>query len=426
MRTWLVAVSLWASLLTGTAGAESGGAAINMVGGTVGLDHEVLQSAVNRFMLANPDVTVRILYVPEHSNNRLVLLRNFLEAQSPELDVIQLDVVWAHELAGHLLDLSVLADSARATDPQLLADTTIGGRLVSLPWYVTTGVLYYRSDLLSRYGFAQPPRTMTELEQMAAVIQAGERADGNTGFWGYVWQGDAYEGLTVNALEWWHAAGAGSLLERPGHVSVNNPAAVAALERARAWIGTISPPAVLGFAENQAVQQFTHGQAAFLRSWQTDHAIFRDSPRLAGRYGVTRLPAEQPVGMHGGSGLAISAYSQAPEAALRLVEFLVSEQEQRAAALDAARIPTRPGLYTHPVLNLALPFLADLQPVLAGGTRRPVAPVGSLWAAVSALTFTTVHEVLRGDIEAAAALERLEEHLVSVTGLPAGPVPEQP
>lgn len=425
MRSWLVTVTLCALLLTGTVSARSDGAAINMVGGTVGLDHEVLQSAVNRFMIANPDVTVRILYVPEKSSNRLVLLRNFLEAQSPELDVIQLDVVWAHELAGHLLDLAVLTESVLATDPSLLAATTVGGRLVSLPWYVTTGVLFYRSDLLSKYGFDGPPRTLTELEQMASVIQAGERAAGNDDFWGYVWQGDAYEGLTVNALEWWHAAGAGSLLERSGHISVNNPAAVSALERARAWIGTISPPAVLGFAENQAVEQFTHGQAAFLRSWQTDHAIFRDSPRLAGRYGVARLPTEQPVGMHGGSGLAISAYSEAPEAALRLVEFLVSDQEQRTAALDAARIPTRPALYGHPVLNLALPFLSELQPVLTGGTRRPVTPVGSLWAAVSALTFATVHEVLRGDIGAGDALVRLEEQLVGITGLPAGPVPPQ-
>ena len=75
---------------------------------------------------------------------------------------------------------------------------------------MNVGVLYYRSDLLHRYGYNTPPRTWDELERMAVRIQAGERARGEKDFWGFVWPGAAAEGLTCNALEWQMDAGAGA------------------------------------------------------------------------------------------------------------------------------------------------------------------------------------------------------------------------
>ena len=55
---------------------------------------------------------------------------------------------------------------------------------------------------------------------------------GNGGMWGYVWQGRAYEGLTCNALEWVASAGGGTVVDRDGQVTVNNPRAVAAVDQA--------------------------------------------------------------------------------------------------------------------------------------------------------------------------------------------------
>ena len=66
---------------------------------------------------------------------------------------------------------------------------------------------------------------------MATKIQAGEKK-ANPNFWGYVWQGAAYEGLTCDALEWIYSHGGGTIVDNKGNVTVNNPQAIAALNMA--------------------------------------------------------------------------------------------------------------------------------------------------------------------------------------------------
>ena len=52
---------------------------------------------------------------------------------------------------------------------------------------------------------------------MAKKIQDGEQAS-NPNFYGFVFQGNSYEGLTCDALEWLASSGGGQIIdERQGH-----------------------------------------------------------------------------------------------------------------------------------------------------------------------------------------------------------------
>src|SRR5690606_11371827 len=101
----------------------------------------------------------------------------------------------------------------------------------------------------------------------AEKIQNGERKAGNRNFWGFVFQGRAYEGLTCNALEWIHSFGGGTIADATGAVTINNPHAKKALTLAASWIGTITPRGALNYMEEEARGVFQTGNAAFLRNW---------------------------------------------------------------------------------------------------------------------------------------------------------------
>lgn len=416
-------------LLTGVLGMLLSAAAmaqvsINMATGTAGVDYEVLQSAVNRFMIHNPDVEVRVLLMPEVTNDRHNLLNNFLEVGSPELDVIQVDHIWLPELAPHLMDLSEMG-AASGIPPWLLEVATVEGRQVGMPWYANLGVLFYRSDLLENYGYSGPPASWAELADMARTVQAGERAAGNSEFWGYLWQGAHYEGLTVNALEWLATSQAGTIIEADGAISVANSRAADALLRARSWLADISPHDVLTHTEPQTMLHFSHGNALFVRAWVTYNAVLMDSPRLQDRYRVAMLPTgSQPgsrqVGAYGGQSLAISAYSTQEEAARRLVEFLGSEPEQRAAAQDGSRIPTRSDLWSDEQVNSAIPFLAGLMPLEEHTVIRPFRHAGGDWSHISDTVASAVHRLLAGTHDVHFGLEELAIQLQADTGQPRG------
>jgi trehalose/maltose transport system substrate-binding protein len=97
--------------------------------------------------------------------------------------VVSIDVIWSGMLSPYLIDLkSYLADQLSTQYPAVMASYTVGTRVVAIPRHAYVGVLFYRPDLLRRYGYEKPPSNWEELETMAKRIQLGERARGERDF----------------------------------------------------------------------------------------------------------------------------------------------------------------------------------------------------------------------------------------------------
>jgi len=398
---------------------------ITVAAGAVGQELELTREAAQRYMEAHPDVEVRVIDTPDLATDRYGLYLQFFEARSSDIDVYQIDVIWPGDLAEHLLDLYEFGAKEIADEhfPAIIENNTVDGRLVGIPWFTDAGLLYYRTDLLEKYGL-EVPKTWAEFEEVARIIQEGERAEGNEDFWGFVWQGNAYEGLTCNALEWIYSNGGGTIISPDGVITINNPNAIEAIEMAARWVGTISPAGVTGFAEEDARSLFQSGNAAFMRNWPYAYALGQSEESvIAGKFDVASLPAGRSghgAATLGGWQLAVSKYSNNPEIAADVALFMASPEEQKIRAIKGSFTPTIMTLYEDPEVLESAPFFGTLYDVLINAVARPSTVTAPNYNEVSTLFFRAVHSVRTGAKDATTALEELELELQALTGFEIG------
>ena len=371
-------------------------------------------------------IRVSLLPSPDSARQRLVLWRELLGTGASGPDVYGIDVIWPGMLSEYFLDLKPhFANDVSLQFPAIASGYLVDNKLVAVAYRADIGLLYYRTDLLRQYGYPDPPKTWDELQSMAARIQAGERAKGKKQFWGFVWQGAADEGLTCNALEWQAAEGGGRIIEQNKSISVNNPQAIRAWQRAAHWVGSISPPGVVGYREWDSLNVWVAGDAAFMRNWPSAYADSRaaGSP-VRNNFDIALLPGGKAgrVGTLGGWGLAVSRFSPHPREALELIRYLTRRdvQEQRYRVLSQP--PTLPELYNLPDVLEANPhFYLLSQAFRTGIVSRPSDVAGKKYQEVTDAYIQAVHSVLTGEKSAPEAAATLENELVRTTGFKKGP-----
>jgi trehalose/maltose transport system substrate-binding protein len=363
--------------------------------------------------------------VPETSLSQLELSRELLQKRGPVPDVLGMDVIWPGILEEYLIDLRpYFATEISSLDPDLVDSYTVNGKVVAVPYHAQVGALAYRTDLLREYGYNHPPRTWDELENMAARIQAGERAKGRKEFWGYIWQGAAGEGLTCNALEWQFAEGGGRIIENDRTISVKNPAAIRAWLRARHWIGWISPPSVVAYSELDTLNVWESGGAAFRRTWQWHYRLtHQQESAMSDRTGYASMPGGPGgrVGTLGGTGLAVSRQSAHPQEAVELIRFLIRRELQPEEKGNGAQPSSQPEMYELPSVLGSYGHSDIPNDPKSGVVSRPSNVAGHEYEEVTRAYIAAVHAVLTRQKGAQAAGAELEEQLIKITGFRAGP-----
>ena len=399
------------------------GATVSFIGPDASsTDNAWVAAAMAKFTEAT-GITVNVLFGETSTTDRLQAYRQQWAAESSDIDVYQIDVIWPGIIAPFAVDMTeAVASTVSNFLPAIVENNTVDGKLVAIPWFTDAGLMYYRTDLFEKYGLGVPA-TWDELATAAQTIQAGELGT-NPNFIGFAWQGAAYEGLTCNGLEWQVSNGGGAIVESDGTVSINNPQAIEAFERARGWIDSgISPAAVVNWQEPDTLNNFVQGNVAIARNWPYMFAASSEpGSAVAGNVGVDLLPTGSGEGARnaatlGGWNMFVSRFSQQQEAGIELTKYLTSEGVQRSFAIEQAHTPTYVPVFEDPEVAEAQPFIADLSDVFTGGAvARPSTPTGDQYAEVSQVYYQQLNAVLAGSTSASEAASNMENDINNILG----------
>jgi multiple sugar transport system substrate-binding protein len=382
---------------------------------------EYWEEIINEFS-DSTHIGVVLLRQPTDTDQRRQGLVVPLKAGKNDPDIFLMDVIWVAQFAasdwllplgdligGNELDTSCFFRSiVRQVD-------TYDGEIIALPVYNDCGLLYYRKDLLEKYGFPAP-ETWQDLIESSLSIQEQERSH-NPNFYGFVWQGAQYEGLICNYLEFLGSHG-GTLLDDSGRLSVESPEGLAAAQMMKDLIHRykVSPVNTYTEMKEEEVRLFFEStNALYERNWPYAWSLHTEkgSPVMHVT-GITLLPRTE-MGTHvatlGGWHIGISKYSDQKTSAAKLMQFILSYAIQKKLALRLGWNPGRSDLYEDKDLTEKMPHITVLKRAFAGARARPSIPY---YTQVSEILQRYLNGILAGASETDDALSRAQKEIDNI------------
>jgi len=378
---------------------------------------EALAALIEAFERENPGIDVVEEILPTSTDQQHQFYVTALEGRSSAFDVFALDVIWVQEFAraGWLLDLTPRLGRRGLEGflPGPVEAVTYKGKVYAVPWFMNAGILYFRKDLLAKYGF-RPPRTFRELVESTKAILEGER---NPDLKGFVWQGKQYEGLVCVVLEFIH--GNGGRVLHDGRSALQDERAIEALRFMRDLIvNGISPLLVTSVDEEAARHLFGNDRAVYMRNWPYAWKLYeQEGSKVREKVGIAPMPSfegYESAPTLGGWQLGINRYSRHPDSAWKLVEFLTGEEAQKVLAMKLGFHPPRAKLYQDEGLRRTEPFLPLLYEAMRLARPRPVTP---FYLMISQILQPELSAIILGVKPPEEALEdasRLIEHILKL------------
>jgi multiple sugar transport system substrate-binding protein len=317
---------------------------------------EVLHLLIDRFERDNPDVRVKYVHIPQ--NYDPVLLTMIAGGSAPDLFYVLPYTLGDMISKGVLMDLDPFVARSRSVHiadffPQTVAPYRWDGRRfgegplfgICKDWSPDY-LIYFNKNLFDAAGIPHPDGSWTR-DEFVEIAQRLTKQDER----GRIVQFGVYNNCNP---EQWAREGGGRFFSDDGSRSLlDTPAVVDSLQ----WSADLSNRwhVAPGYAEQQqgAVDvMFETGRVAMCFYGQWFAPQFRKAITTF-RWGVTTPPRDRvDVYLAGGMvGYGIYAHTPHPEAAWRLMEFLVGPDGQTRMAKIGWNIPSNQGIAYSPVFR---------------------------------------------------------------------------
>jgi multiple sugar transport system substrate-binding protein len=372
-----------------------------------------------------------------------------LSAGDDSFDVFALDVIWPPSMVQNnwLVDLTSdfpTSEQAKFLEAPIKAGT-VDGHIYTVPWFHDSGLLYYRTDVLQFaadqgiISSAEPPKTQAELKDMAINLSTNQAIIDKFGQMdGFVWQGNAYEGLMCDFMEILGGTGQTSWLKQNSDGSYTADANTQNVKDALTYMNSLvkdgaSPEAVLTYNEETSRAVWDSGDAIFHRNWPYAYKLSLNSAALNGsddgsgelQYAVAPMPPKVAgdenarTSCLGGWQLAVNANSKHIQEAKDLIFWLTAEKQQLTHFAGNGNLPTRISAYDTAKLTAAgagdQTYIVDFLPTFKVALPRPVHPD---YPTMSEALWTPISQAISGDITPAAAATQMNDAIDGVLNPP--------
>jgi multiple sugar transport system substrate-binding protein len=367
---------------------------------------------INAFEKQYPKIKVTLISAPTSTDTYRATVATQISGGASTPDVFMGDVIWPAQFGAHQLavPLSKYLPSSYWSRfaPGLVTGASYKGAVYGSPLFEDQGFLYYRKDLLAK-NHMSVPTTWEQLETEAKTL-----ASNGSVKYGFVWEGDSYEGLTCNFMEYLADAGGSPTNATYTTATLNSAAATKAVTFMRSLITSgASPAAVTTFQEPQAMSTFGDGNAAFLRNWDYayDAAITPSSggKLKASQVGVAPLPTfagQQYPGYSniGGWNLYINPHTKNLNADLTFIQWMSGTTAQDILSQKYGFISTVTAVRSAPAIIASNPNFA-----VVPKTKLVPRPAGTPeYPALSTAIYTNVNGALAGSASPAAAVAAMQ------------------
>ena len=250
-----------------------------------------LQKQIDQFNAQHPQGKVTLHELPDAADQQRQQMIQNSQIKNPQMAVVSVDNVWTAEFAanGWIIPLPTDQFDTSGFLKAPVESATYFGKLYAYPNTTDGGLLYYRKDLLDKYGITSAPTKWADMIADCKKIQAGEN---NSKLDCYAGQFQKYEGLTVNVAEAINGAG-GELTNADGKPDVNSPQALQGLSfLTNGFKDGYIPKVAITWQEEQSRTAFQNGNLIFLRNWAYvyQHAANDSSSQVKGSSAWRRYP----------------------------------------------------------------------------------------------------------------------------------------
>ena len=367
---------------------------------------------IGDFEKAYPGIKVNLQTAPTDTDTNRADLVTTISGGATTPDVFMGDVIWPGQFGAHSLALSLTkvmpASFFSRFASGLVAGATYDGQVYGAPFFQDQGFLYYRTDLLKAAGLAVP-KTWQQLQSDAVKL-----AKAGTVKYGFVWEGDAYEGGTCDFMEYYADTG-GQVLNATDTSSVLNLGDVTKVLTFMRGLVTsgASPASVDTFQEPEAQDAFQNGEAAFLRNWDYAYSASQASgSKVIGKVGVAPLPtfagrSYPGYSNIGGWNLYINPHSKNISADTTFINYMTGTQAETVMATQFSEIPTNAAVRANPrVAKLNPPFA-----VLAKTRLVPRPAQNPNYPKISQAIYTNMNSALAGSTSPSSAAGNMASQL---------------